>query len=85
MLQTKPMKFIIRTNGMTIDFPLIEQALFDADPAAIIDIDKTDLSLRVSSCLNDTELLALMTSSGFPVPAKNVEGVPSECCGGCGG
>jgi len=85
MLQAKPMKFIIRTNGMTIDFPTIEQALFDADPAASIDIDKSDASLRVSSCLNDTQLLELMTSAGFQVPANNLEGISSECCGGCGG
>ena len=79
------MKFNIKTHGHAIDVSVIEQALIKADPAAMIDLDKTTSLLRVSSCLDDAELLSLMTDAGFPIPSANIEGVPSECCGGCGG
>ncbi len=79
------MKFNIKTHGHAIDVSVIEQALIKADPAAMIDLDKATALLRVSSCLDDAELLSLMTDAGFPIPSANIEGVPSECCGGCGG
>lgn len=79
------MKFNIKTHGHAIDVSVIEQALIKADPAAMIDLDKATSLLRVSSCLDDAELLSLMTDAGFPIPSANIEGVPSECCGGCGG
>lgn len=79
------MKFNIKTHGHAIDVSVIEQALIQADPAAMIDLDQATSSLRVSSCLDDAELLSLMTNAGFPIPSANFEGVPSECCGGCGG
>ena len=79
------MKFNIKTDGHAIDVSVIEQALIQADPAAVIDLDKATSSLRVSTCLDDAELLSLMTDAGFPIPSANIEGVPSECCGGCGG
>jgi len=77
--------FNIKTNGQAMDVSLIEQALFKIDPSAIIDMDRANASLRVSTCLDDTELSTLMTEAGFPVTRSDVQGVPSECCGGCGG
>lgn len=79
------MKFNIKTNGRAIDVFVIEQALIQIDPAAIIDIDRTNASLRVSTCLDDTELSNLITEVGFPISRSDVQGVPSECCGGCSG
>ncbi len=77
------MKFNINTNGQAIDVFVIEQALIQIDPSAIIDIDRTNASLRVSTCLDDAELSSLITQVGFPVSKSDVQGVPSECCGGC--
>jgi hypothetical protein len=79
------MKFNIKTHGKAIDVFVIEQALIQIDPSAIIDIDRTNASLRVSTCLDDSELSSLITQVGFPVSTSDVQGVPSECCGGCGG
>ncbi len=79
------MKFKIRTDGLTIDVFAIEEALMDVDPAALIDIDRKTCSLRVSTCLDDAELLSLIKDAGFPIPAENLQGVPSDCCGGCSG
>mgnify|MGYP001421976890 CR=1 FL=1 len=79
------MKFNIKTKGQAMDVSVIEQALFKIDPSAVIDMDNANASLRVSTCLDDTELSSLMTEAGFPVSTSDVQGVPSECCGGCGG
>lgn len=81
----KIMKFTIQTNGLAMDVSAIERALTEMDPAAMIDLDKANSSLRISSCLDDTELMTLMKDAGFPVASSDVRGVPSECCGGCGG
>ncbi len=79
------MKFNIKTNGKAVDVFVIEQALIQIDPSALIDIDRTNATLRVSTCLDDCELSNLITQIGFPVSRSDVQGVPSECCGGCGG
>ncbi len=79
------MKFNIKTNGKAVDVFVIEQALIQIDPSALIDIDRTNATLRVSTCLDDSELSNLITQIGFPVSSSDVQGVPSECCGGCGG
>lgn len=79
------MKFNIKTKGQAMDVSVIEQALFKIDPSAVIDMDNANASLRVSTCLDDSELSSLMTEAGFPVSTSDVQGVPSECCGGCGG
>ncbi len=79
------MKYNIRTQEIPVDLAIIEQALADADPAAVIDYDKAASLLRFSSCLNGKELLALMAEVGYPVSESALESVFSECCGGCGG
>ena len=79
------MKFNIRTDGRPIDVPAIEQALQQADPSAMIDLDGTTASLRISTYLEGGELLGLMSGAGFTIPSADLERLPSECCGGCGG
>ncbi|HNV84991.1 MAG TPA: hypothetical protein PLF92_12390 [Arenimonas sp.] len=79
------MKFIVRTNGITIDFSRIEQVLLQADPAAMIDVDTADSSLRVSTSFNAMGFMDVMANAGFPIPLKNLESLPSDCCGGCSG
>lgn len=79
------MKYNIRIHELPVDLVIIEQALAEADPAAMIDFDKAASLLRFSTCLNGPELLELMAQAGFPVPDSALEGVPAECCGGCGG
>lgn len=79
------MKFNIQTHDLPVDLAIIEQALVDADPAAVIDFDKAASLLRFSSCLDGHELLALMAKAGYPVSESALESVFSECCGGCGG
>lgn len=61
------MKFKINTNGNPINVLEAEQALVLIDAAAIIDIDREDSSLRISTCLDDTKLASVITKAGFPI------------------
>lgn len=79
------MKFNIRTHGRPVDLASVEQALLAADPAAMVDLDGLNNMLRVSSYLDGAGLQSLFTDAGFAVPLGDVEQLPSECCGGCGG
>lgn len=79
------MKFSIRTNGRPVDVASVEHALLSADPAAMIDLDGLNNLLRVSTYLDGAELQSLITDAGFSVPLGDVELLPSDCCGGCGG
>ena len=54
------------------------------DPAALVDVD-TAGRLRISTLLPDAELLLALGLAGLLVAPCDVERLPSECCGGCGG
>ncbi len=80
------MKYHLRTEKLPgFDLAAIEAVLTDRDPAGLVDRDPARALLRFSTCLGGAEVLALMVDAGFPVEASALEGVPSECCGGCGG
>ena len=80
------MKYHLRTEKLPgFDLAAIEAVLTDRDPAGLVDRDPARALLRFSTCLGGAEVLALMADAGFPVEASALEGVPSECCGGCGG
>lgn len=80
------MKYRLRTEKLPdLDLAAIEAVLDERDPAGLVDRDPARALLRFSTCLGGAEVLALMADAGFPVDASALEGVPSECCGGCGG
>jgi hypothetical protein len=79
------MQFKIRITGLKPDVDVIEQALRAVDPAALVDIDQTGQILRVAASIEPPHLLGLMGQVGYPVAQEQLEQVPSECCGGCGG
>ena len=79
------MKFNIRTNGRAVDVSAVEQALIQADPAAMIDLDRATSSLRISTYLQGNELLTLVKAVDLAVSPADLEHVPSDCCGGCSG
>lgn len=71
------------------DAPLLEpdrlaHALFEADPAAVFDIDSSG-GVRIATSLDVHELLALLHATGCEVARDNVKILPSICCGGCSG
>lgn len=79
------MQFTLKLAGTTPDIGLIEDALRQVDPSAIVDIDSASDSLRVATSIESGELAALISQAGTAVVERDFERVPSVCCGGCGG
>ena len=79
------MQFKINTAGVVSDLDAIESALLSLDPAALVDIEQATRTLRIAATLHDSELVAVMSRAGMPITLEQIEHVPSECCGGCGG
>ena len=79
------MEFRIRTRGSQPDLDTINDALAAVDPSAVADLEAATATLRVSVALGSHDLLALLAQAGHPVNRKQLEQVPSVCCGGCGG
>jgi hypothetical protein len=79
------MQFKIKIAGSMPDVGAIEHTIRVVDPSALVDIDQTGQTLRVAASIDATHLLGLMSQAGYPVAEEQLERVPSECCGGCGG
>jgi hypothetical protein len=63
----------------------IESEIVQFDPAALVDYDARRMALRLSTSLEPAELASALTRAGLPVSAADLQCLPSECCGGCGG
>lgn len=79
------MEFHIKTMGVRPNLDAINNALLEFDPMAVADIDPGNTSLRVAAELSSPELIALLSRAGYPVDWRQLEQVPSVCCGACGG
>jgi hypothetical protein len=64
---------------------VVQDALFDLDPTAVVDLDMSGLVLRISASLAVTELVDVLHRNGWPVTPKQIVQMPSICCGGCSG
>jgi hypothetical protein len=78
-------KININITDATPDIDAIEQAIGTVDPSALVDIDPAGRTLRVAAAIDAAQLLGLISRAGYPVTTDQLELVPSECCGGCGG
>ena len=79
------MEFHIKTMGVRPNLDAINDALLEIDPMAVADVDPGNSSLRVAVELSSPELIALLVRAGYPIDWKQLEEVPSVCCGACGG
>ena len=79
------MQFKIGITEATPDIDAIEQAIGTIDPSALVDIDPAGRTLRVAATIDAAQLLGLIGQAGYAVTTEQLERVPSECCGGCGG
>lgn len=77
------MEFRIRLAADAPDMVAIDDALREADPAAIVDLDPAGHALRATVWMSGGELAAVLTQAGYP-PAE-VEQLASLCCGDCSG
>ncbi len=78
-------QFRISLSGTAPDLQVLEDALQDADPSVLLDIEPFSRVLRISTLLDERSLLPALGRGGLPIAAAQLERVPSECCGGCGG
>ena len=74
---------VAATGGITALEPVADR-FAHLDPAALVDVDRNG-RLRISTVLPDAEVLVALIQAGVCVSASDVERLPSECCGGCGG
>ena len=79
------MQYRIDVASQKPDMLVIQQALYQADPAALVDLDRLAGQLRISTWLSTPELVKVVDAAGFAITSERVTVVPSECCGGCGG
>lgn len=77
------MQFQIRMAGPMPDIDAIEHAIREVDPAVLVDM--AGQTLRVAASIDVALLASLISQAGYPVSRHQLERVPSECCGGCGG
>jgi hypothetical protein len=77
------MEYRVQLQTVVSEISAIENALWRADPAALVDQDPADGVLRVTAWLNQADLAALLAEAGFP--ARSVALQPSVCCGDCSG
>ena len=79
------MEFHIALTNTSPAAGVIEDALFELDPAAVVDLDMSGLVMRISSSVDVPDLIQVLRQTGWEVGVKQVVQLPSICCGGCGG
>lgn len=79
------MEFQITLGQHGPDLAAIQRILVAADPAAVMDQDPAGGQLRVATVLDGQALLMALHRAGWPVDPSQLQPVPSNCCGGCGG
>lgn len=79
------MEFHIALTDASPEPCVVQDALFDVDPTAVVDLDMSGLVMRVSATATSADLVKVLQRTGWPVTAKQVVQLPSICCGGCGG
>ncbi|HRO62849.1 hypothetical protein [Thermomonas sp.] len=77
------MEFRIRLAVDAPDMADISDALQQADPAAVVDRDPSDGSLRATVWMDGEELKLVLTQAGYP--PRSIEQQASNCCGECSG
>lgn len=79
------MEFHIAVKDGSPEPNVIENALFDIDPTAVVDLDMSGQVLRISSYATMADLIEVLRQTGWVVTPEQVVALPTICCGGCGG
>ena len=78
------MQYLVAATGGIAAVEPIADRFADLDPSALVDVDRAG-RVRISTVLPDAEVLVALFQAGLFVSAADLERLPSECCGGCGG
>lgn len=79
------MEFHIALTDASPRPDVIQDAMYDIDPAALVDLDMSGLVMRISSYVPVGDLIGVLQRTGWPVQPEQVVQLPSICCGGCSG
>ncbi|MDW2982341.1 MAG: hypothetical protein WBG81_12725 [Rhodanobacter sp.] len=79
------MEFHIALTSASPEPAVVQDALFDLDPTAVVDLDMSGQVLRVSAAMTAVDLAEVLRQLGWPVAVEQVVQLPSICCGGCSG
>lgn len=79
------MEFHVDGMPAKVDMAAITDAIYNIDPAALVDIDPATGALRVNASMSADDLTTAIGSAGQEVNGLLVMQMPSNCCGGCGG
>lgn len=79
------MQFKIHVENDAPNLHALTLAFAEMDPSAIIDSALQGNALRLSTVLRDIDILNTCNDAGWAIHARQIEQLPSECCGGCGG
>ena len=79
------MQYTIGSSAPPADLAALRRGLDEVDPAAMVDIDPGTGQVRISTLIGAAELLAVVKGTGYAIGADELQQLPSQCCGGCGG
>ncbi|WEN14218.1 hypothetical protein PY254_13355 [Rhodanobacter sp. AS-Z3] len=79
------MEFHIALTDSAPDPAQVQDAMFDIDPMAVVDLDMSGLVMRISSTTTAPDLIEVLRHVGWTVAPAQVVQQPSICCGGCSG
>jgi len=79
------MEFHIAITGARPELEAVEDAMFDVDSNALVDLDPSGSTLRISSFVTIEDLVDIMRRTGWTVAPEQVVQLPTICCGGCSG
>lgn len=79
------MEFHIALTDTSPRLEVVQDAMFDIDPSALVDLDMSGLVMRISSWVPLRDLIETLQRTGWPVKPEQVVQLPSICCGGCSG
>lgn len=79
------MEFHIALTDASPHPDVVQDAMFDIDPSALVDLDMSGLVMRISSWVPVSDLITVLHRIGWAVKPEQVTQLPSICCGGCSG
>ena len=79
------MEFHIALTDASPGPNVVQDAMYDVDPSALVDLDMSGLVMRISSWVPMSDLITVLHRTGWVVKPEQVVELPSICCGGCSG
>lgn len=79
------MEFHIALTDGAPDPAQVQDAMFDIDPMAVVDLDMSGLVMRISSTTAVADLIEVLRHLGWILAPQQVVQQPTICCGGCSG